>query len=79
MLHRVACLRQPRELLLSPRAIGFSLSLGPGEHIAAQAPSFRALNFGVGAHGAPPKLIAAAGEGGGSEDTAAHTAGAAET
>ena len=42
VLHRVACLRQPRGLLLSPRAIGFSLSLGPGKHIAAQAPSFRA-------------------------------------
>ena len=49
VLHRVACLRQPRELLLSPRAIGFSLSLESGKHIAAQAPSFRALNCGVGA------------------------------
>ena len=49
VLHRVACLRQPRELLLSPRAIGFSLSLGHGKHIAAQAPSLRALNLGVGA------------------------------
>jgi hypothetical protein len=49
VLHRVACLRQPRKLLLSPRAIRLSLSLGPGKHIAAQAPSFRALNCGVGA------------------------------
>ena len=49
VLHRAACLLQPRELLLSPKAIGFSLSLGPGKHIAAQAPSFRALNCGVGA------------------------------
>jgi hypothetical protein len=49
VLHRVACLRQPRKLLLSPRAIGLSLSLGPGKHIAVQAPSFRALNCGVGA------------------------------
>jgi hypothetical protein len=49
VLHRVACLRQPRKLLLSPRAIGLSLSLGPGKHIAVQAPLFRALNCGVGA------------------------------
>jgi hypothetical protein len=35
--------------LLSPRASGLSLSLGPGKHIAVQAPLVRSLNFGVGA------------------------------
>jgi hypothetical protein len=40
VLHRVACLRQPRKFFLSPRAISLSLPQGPGKHIAAQAPSF---------------------------------------
>ena len=49
VLHRVACLRQPRGLSLSPRAIGLSLSLGPGKHTAAQAPPLCPLGCGVGA------------------------------
>jgi hypothetical protein len=54
VLHRVACLRQPRGLLLPPKATGFSLSLGPRKHIAAQAPPLRSLNYGAGAPGSAP-------------------------